>query len=191
MSLFLLRHGKTEANEKRLYCGSTDISLSPDGIAELKLLKATIDYPKIENYRVITSGMKRCEETLELLYGSIPHETMSELREMDFGGFEMRSYAQLKDDAEYIRWISGDNEANPTPGGESGNIMRRRVFAALDKINAGGRDVFIVTHGGVIAAVMERLFPNEEKNRYEWQPKFGRGYLITASGEEKTYAAVG
>ena len=28
MKIYLIRHGKTEANERRLYCGSTDIALS-------------------------------------------------------------------------------------------------------------------------------------------------------------------
>jgi len=35
MKLILIRHGKTEANEKHLYCGSTDIPLSDGGKAEL------------------------------------------------------------------------------------------------------------------------------------------------------------
>ena len=31
MSIYLIRHGKTEANEKHLYCGSTDLPLSEKG----------------------------------------------------------------------------------------------------------------------------------------------------------------
>jgi hypothetical protein len=39
-------------------------------------------------------------------------------------------------------------------------------------------DTCVITHGGVIASIMEYLFPNEGKNRYQWQPKPGRGYAI-------------
>ena len=39
MKLILLRHGITEANEKRLYCGATDIGLSETGKAALLLRK--------------------------------------------------------------------------------------------------------------------------------------------------------
>jgi alpha-ribazole phosphatase len=39
MTIYLIRHGKTEANEKHLYCGSTDLPLSNVGRAELKGLK--------------------------------------------------------------------------------------------------------------------------------------------------------
>lgn len=36
MKLYLIRHGKTEANERHLYCGSTDLPLSNAGIRELQ-----------------------------------------------------------------------------------------------------------------------------------------------------------
>ena len=39
-----------------------------------------------------------------------------------------------------------------------------------------------VTPGGVIAAIMARLFPQEGKNRYEWQPRPGHGYAVTPDG---------
>ena len=38
MTIYLIRHGKTEANEKHLYCGSTDLPLSEAGKAELQVL---------------------------------------------------------------------------------------------------------------------------------------------------------
>ena len=36
MTIYLIRHGKTEANEKHLYCGSTDLPLSEAGRGELQ-----------------------------------------------------------------------------------------------------------------------------------------------------------
>lgn len=36
MTIYLIRHGKTEANESHLYCGSTDLSLSVAGREELQ-----------------------------------------------------------------------------------------------------------------------------------------------------------
>ena len=35
MTIYLIRHGKTLANERKLYCGSTDLSLSEQGREEL------------------------------------------------------------------------------------------------------------------------------------------------------------
>ncbi|MBP3918367.1 MAG: histidine phosphatase family protein [Clostridia bacterium] len=178
MNLILIRHGKTEANERHLYCGATDLPLSERGKAELLEQKQTMKYPDVTGMCVLTSGMRRCEETLCLLYGNVPHDTVTAFREMDFGAFEMRAYSEMKDDPDYIAWITGDNEANVTPGGESGKIMTARVLAALDDLIADAKDTLLVTHGGVIAAIMAHLFPGEGKNRYEWQPKPGGGYVI-------------
>ena len=170
MTIYLIRHGKTEANEQHLYCGSTDLPLSDTGKAELKSLQYDI-----KNVRFITSGMKRTNETLQILFGDVPFDTDPRLREVDFGIFEMCSYEQLKDTPEYQQWLTGDNETNIPLYGESGVQMRGRVLEAFSEIK---EDTCIITHGGVIAAIMEHLFPEEKKNRYQWQPQNGRGYCI-------------
>jgi len=178
MKIMLIRHGRTEANEKHLYCGSTDIGLSEKGRSELDAVKEGKEFPDITGMRVLTSGKKRCEETLTALFGEVPHEADPDFSEMDFGAFEMRSYEEMKEDPQYIEWISGDNEANIAPGGESGNLMRERAVRGLARIIGDGRDTLLVTHGGVIAALMDHLFPAENRNRYEWQPACGEGYLV-------------
>lgn len=171
--IYLIRHGKTEANEKHLYCGSTDLSLSQAGRAELQRL-----HYGIKNAHFITSGMKRTEETLQILFGDVPHSRSNAFREVDFGSFEMHSYEELKNKPEYQAWISGDNEANIPPHGESGSQMKARVLTAFAEVSD---DTVIITHGGCIAAIMESLFPGEGKNRYEWQPKPGCGYMLSGN----------
>jgi len=56
MKIYLIRHGKTTANEKHLYCGSTDLPLSENGIKELRQIKYDIN---IKNTEFITSNMQR------------------------------------------------------------------------------------------------------------------------------------
>ena len=129
----------------------------------------------IQNVRFITSGMKRTNETLQLLFGDVAFAVDPRFREVDFGIFEMHSYEELKDTPDYQAWITGENEANVPPGGESGIQMKKRVLAAFSEIR---EDTCIITHGGCIAAIMEHLFPDEPKNRYEWQPAPGHGYGI-------------
>ncbi len=174
MTLLLIRHGKTLANEQHLYCGCTDLPLSELGRQEL----AGKHPEPPEHCRYISSGMARANETLELLFGAVSYEINPGFREVDFGKFELGSYGQLKNDPDYLAWITGDNMANTPPGGESGNAMTQRVLAAFGKIAADGRNAVIVTHGGVIAAIMEHLFPEEQKNRYQWQSANGGGYLL-------------
>ena len=170
MRIYLIRHGKTAANEQHLYCGSTDLPLSEAGREELQFLAYAIS-PE----RFVTSGMKRTNETLEILFGNVPYSVDSRFREVDFGDFEMKSYEMLKDDPAYQAWLTGDNEANTPPGGESGTQMTRRVLEAFSELPDG---TALVAHGGVIAAIMASLFPEEGKHRYQWQPRNGHGYEI-------------
>jgi alpha-ribazole phosphatase len=175
VKLHLIRHGKTEANEKRLYCGHTDIPLSEQGRMEIISLKETIMYPKADVY--ITSGLVRTSETMSLIYERGPDIVMNEFMEMNFGAFEMHSYEDLKDKPEYQYWI--DNiETAACPEGESRVTFEKRIFDGLDKLFKIKKDSFaVICHGGVIVSVMERFFPGQ-KNFYEWQPGFGRGYTI-------------
>ena len=176
MTIYLIRHGKTLANERRLYCGSTDLGLSEQGRGELK----TIHFD-ISNVRFRTSGMKRANETMELLFPGVPYEQDPRFREVDFGAFEMQSYEDLKDRPDYQIWLTGDNERNIPPGGESGEQMTERVLSAYRGLT---EDTCLVTHGGVIAAIMASLFPEEGRHRYQWQPQNGHGYRITEEGWE-------
>ena len=65
-TLYLIRHGKTEANLQHRYCGSTDLPLSEIGRRELSEL-----HYGIEDVRFVISGMRRTEETLKLLFGDV------------------------------------------------------------------------------------------------------------------------
>ena len=173
MTIFLIRHGRTLANEQHLYCGSTDLPLSRAG------REALANRPPIDvgTARFITSGMRRCNETLALLFGSVPYEVVRDFREIDFGAFEMKSYSELKDDPDFRRWCAGDNEANRCPGGESANEVTQRALAALAPILADGSDTLCVTHGGVIAGVLAHWFGG---NRFDWTPQPGCGYCVEA-----------
>ena len=146
--ILLLRHGRTKANEEHLYCGSTDWPLIQEGREQLSRKRGAYGTDWDSFY---TSGLIRTKETLELLFGE--QEAVIEvpdLREMDFGAFEGKSYEMLRDNPAYQEWISGDNERKICPGGESGEQMRERVLRAVDRIlqNDPAKRIVIVTHGG-------------------------------------------
>ena len=171
--IYLIRHGKTQANEKHLYCGSSDLPLSAKGEEALRQL-----HYSLPDVRFVTSGMKRTEQTLSLLFGDRPHKIEPAFREIDFGRFELHSYEELKNDEAYLEWISGDNHRNVPPGGESGEQMEQRVLAAFEALAKENLPTVLITHGGVIACIMASLFPEENKNRYQWQPEPGHGYAV-------------
>ena len=175
MIISLIRHGMTDANARRLYCGRTDLDLCEPGITELIILKNEIDYPAGEIYA--TSGLKRAVSTLRILYGPVLSVSIPELAEYNFGDFEMKSHDELQHEKRYADWI--DNEDIRCPNGESRTEFYQRIKTGFNKLKIISGTVVCVCHGGVIASLMDFLFPGQ-KNFYEWQPRFGRGYAISA-----------
>jgi len=181
MKAVFIRHGASVANEKRLYCGFTDAPLSEAGKEALYRLRSNIGYPTADIY--ITSGMKRTDETLKILYNRAPDLVIEEFREFNFGGFEMKSHDELLSAADYIQWLESGCET-ACPGGESREEFRSRLMGGLARVaRLDAKSAVIVCHGGVIAEIMAFLFPGEQRCFYEWQPDFGRGYSITFMAE--------
>ncbi len=106
MRIILIRHGLTRANEKHLYCGSSDLPLSEAGIKGINERAAKGIYPPPDGCELYTSGLLRAEQTFSLIYGAAVHKTDERLRELDFGDFELLTYDELKDKPAYIKWIS-------------------------------------------------------------------------------------
>lgn len=176
MKLTFLRHGITEGNVRRLYYGSTDLPLLPEGISALEALRLAGGYPRAG--RFYTSGMTRTEQTLLALYGAVPHEVLRDLREIDFGAFEMKTYEDLKEDPDFAAWCTGNNESNVCPGGESGAQVTARSLGAVQTLLERGEDAVIITHGGVIGGLMNTWFPTEN-SRYAYTPHPGTGFAVT------------
>ena len=178
MRLYLIRHGLTEANLRRLYYGATDLPLCEEGIQGILAAKARGLYPDRAGLKLYTSGLLRTEQTLSLIYGDVPHEALPAWAEMDFGAFEMKSYEELKNNPDYIRWIEDESGELACPGGETNNQALARFTAGLKLLRERNQDALVITHGGVIARLMGRLFPGEPRHFYQWQPRAGEGYRI-------------
>lgn len=170
MKIVLIRHGATPGNAERRYVGTTDESLSADGRAGL----CSRVYPSVE--QVFISPMKRCAETAALIYPSLDPVMVDDFRECNFGAFEYRSYAELKDVPAYQTWLSSGGTL-PFPGGESRAAFSRRCCEAFLKTlqTATAPSIAIVAHGGTLMAIMER-FAIPKKEYYDYQVGNGEGF---------------
>ena len=190
--LYLIRHGKTEANEKHLYCGKSDIHLSENGIRELNDIKNTIKYPECNN--LFTSGAKRANETLEILYPKKSYSEINEFWEYDFGDFEMKSYEMLKENKEYINWITDKDGQVLCPNGESKDQYSKRIKKAFNMFvekcyEENINSAVLVSHGGTIGTILE-VFYDSSKSFYEHQPSCGRGYALTIEKSDNKFKII-
>ena len=178
-TLYLIRHSLTEANALRLYGGSTDSPLTAEGREIAHKRRGAV--PLCDVY--VSSGMRRADETLRLMTGREADFALSGLREMDFGAFEMKSYEQLKDDPDYLRWIGDEAGEFRCPGGENMSTFKARALSAGETLlHMAQPAACVVCHGGVIVNLMQAWFPHIERNFYQWQPGPAGGYKITVNG---------
>ena len=52
-------------------------------------------YPEGEGAALYTSGMLRTEQTFEAIYGERPHGRIPDLREIEIGIFEMKTFDEV------------------------------------------------------------------------------------------------
>ncbi|MCL1912877.1 MAG: histidine phosphatase family protein [Eubacteriaceae bacterium] len=189
LAIQLIRHGLTQANIDRLYCGSTDIGLCLEGLEMLKQRTNSNIYHQTQVY--FTSGMARTNETLKALFGDVDYRIVTEMSECDFGIFEMKRHEELESSQEYQDWINDPTGDYQVPEGESQNYFRNRVLTGFNNIVAiAATEKFasctVVAHGGTIGVLALDMFPRpEDIHLYDTVPAHGGGYLVEISvGED-------
>lgn len=131
VDLTLIRHGQVQANIEKRYIGSTDMSLTVNGMKSLEKLNKAQIY-KTPDY-LFCSPMSRCKMTCDILFPDKIYTVIDEFHEMDFGSFEMKNYQELRDNAYYQRWIDS-NGTIAFPEGESRQEFVLRCMSGFDKM---------------------------------------------------------
>lgn len=152
MKMIFIRHGETAGNLSKSYIGRTDEPLCRQGIERLK----NKVYPDCST--VISSSMKRCIQTADIIYPDKKRIICPGLNECDFGSFEGKNYAVLKDDEVYQQWLVSGGTL-PFPGGESLEQFKERCASAFRRIVLEICDdtVAFTVHGGTIMAILSCL----------------------------------
>ncbi len=159
MMVYLVRHGESTYNQKRLFAGHTDVPLTEKGMDQARSLRAFFEGKAFDG--IYTSDLSRSVETCRLM---IDHEVDIEmdpgLREISFGIFEGQSYEMLSEKYPELvdRWAE-DPIAYQVPEGESLEEFYQRVTEAYETILARHRpddEVLITAHGGTIQVILSR-----------------------------------
>jgi alpha-ribazole phosphatase len=178
MKIFLLRHAKSVHNDANTWTGHIDADLSPGGIAEQVRLCSLFEYPDAEI--LLSSPLRRCTRSLEIIYGKRPYYAVPELIECALGSLEGKPYTNLDDDPNYLRWLAEPELS--FHGGESFGEFTRRSRAGFAKlvgslIEERVRSVVIMTHGNVMRAVLSG-FIDRSVPHGRWHIPNGGGYLF-------------
>lgn len=171
----IIRHGKTEYNERHCYIGITDGDLSCNGRNELMEKKGKDIYPSCQ--KLFTSPMKRAIQSVEIMYPDMDSIPVNQLKEMDFGSFEGKNYENLKDNIFYRKWIDESRGASKEELKETygelenpdmhGIVLPEAMTSYYDRVLSGFKEILlmakdceeisIVAHGGTIMAIASAL----------------------------------
>jgi broad specificity phosphatase PhoE len=149
----LIRHGTTEWNAAGLVQGSSDIPLNTQGFLEV----SSWALPSIfEKYRWLSSSLQRALQTAFILAG-YETEVDKRLVEMDWGSWEGRALADLKEEIGDLRaaWEAKGLDFRG-PNGESPRDVQNRMVSMLQEVATKGEPTIAVTHKGFIRAIYAR-----------------------------------
>lgn len=155
MYLYLVRHGESEGNAKRLFFGQTDYPLTQRG--QEQAWQAAEKLRAVVFDRCYASDLARAWDTAEIcLTGRfVMPERCPELREQHMGDLENKTWEEAQRMyggtlEEYLDdWYHID-----LPTVESPRDMTARVAACVDEIIRQGRDTLIVAHNGTLTILL-------------------------------------
>ncbi len=150
--IHLIRHEKTIANLNRKYIGWTDEPIFTSNRPFKLPIEAEIIYG---------SDLKRCEQTAQLYFPGVTYCPEKNLRELNFGDFEMKTYEDLKDNLNYRNWID-DPQLNTPPNGEPYAEFAKRVLTCFQQIISQNDEYTFIVHGGVIRFLLTVFGPMEK-----------------------------
>lgn len=178
--IHLIRHATTEGNLAGQYIGHTDLEATEEGLRQIDELKAEYGYPEVD--AVFSSPLKRCLQTAARIFPDKEPIVLEGLSEYDFGEFEGKTADELKDYEAFQTWLAGTHPETPLPFGESQIGFNTRICETFVKIihgilQSGVKSTAVVTHGGVIMALMA-AFAMPEAPMHEWLTPNACGYTL-------------
>ena len=163
-TIYLLRHGESEANVRRVFSnGKLDLPLTELGRHQAACAGRWLKDKGITH--VYSAPLLRAQQTAAILaeqLGLDQPTVLEDLDEVRVGDLDTRddSEAWAHYDVVFGAWLNGDDDSR-FPGGESFAVARHRYAAALSQIAEAHPNGTVVaaTHGGIQLTVLPRLCP--------------------------------
>ena len=155
MDIYLLRHGETDWNKKRLLQGHTDIPLNENGRKQMRETARKLGDLGVKMDVILSSPLHRARESAEIAAGRLGYpiediilEPM--LTERGFGAGEGLTMAERE-----LKFPNHDY-----PGMECQTELIRRAGEAFAKIVdtcPDAENILLVAHGAVLFALLEAV----------------------------------
>jgi broad specificity phosphatase PhoE len=155
--ILIVRHGLTEFNSTRKFCGITDIDMSPLGYKQIEKVRDRLAKQKID--AVFSSDLKRARISAEIITQgrNLEIKTVPELREMNYGQCETLTWDEISKDYPAVTGDMVKRSLNLNfPEGESLSDLGSRInkFAEVLKQYPAEQTILVVGHSGPLGALI-------------------------------------
>lgn len=159
--LYLVRHGETDWNRVRRIQGTTDIPLNDTG--RMQAWETGRLLSRRTWHGIVSSPLARAAETARIIAAEVglpAPETLDAIVERNYGEAEGLTGGELQ-----TRFPKG----TPVAGRESRDAVADRVLPALIDLAEQnlGRSIIVVSHGGVIRALLKGVGPDHGPHHTE------------------------
>ena len=156
-TLYLVRHGETDWNARKLIQGHKDIPLNEKGRVQAK--KLADELKGIDFDKIYSSDLKRASQTAEIIAQerNLKVITSSNLRERDFGIFVGRTFVGEKNLIKLIKTLQKSIKEDSRI--ENDKNLLKRFAGYIKKISKNnlGKIILVATHAGTIRALLVSL----------------------------------
>ena len=185
MELYLVRHGQSEGNIKKVNEGWGDGALTELGRRQAERVGHRFSTVAVD--RIISSDLQRAKQTADAIAAHHPNATftMNEgLREWNLGTHEGSPYGTI-----FKEMDAGPHGRldHPIANGETIREFKERVHRTVDSIIRAHPDetVVIVTHGGFVLNALVHLLELPDERFAEFDPE-NTGVAYLTAGDEVT-----
>lgn len=160
-TIYIIRHGETDNNKKRVLQGRSNLPLNEAGIKQADKVKDYFAEKGIQFDKVYSSPLIRAIKTAQIITGKELDDFILDdhLLEMDYGPYEGCS---LLDPPQEIIEFFSDFVNNPAPEGMENlsDVVARmgRFVESLKK--EGDQTILISTHAIAMKGILEHLTPD-------------------------------
>ena len=149
-TIYIMRHGRTDMNDKKLIVGSIDDPINETGRSQAA---AATSYFNEGINRIVSSPLSRAKETAKIVGSAlnVGVEVDSRLRERCVGGY-------YEGKPEFPGMLEKFlEEEMPTPGAEPLSAFRERVFDALRSATDQPTKILLVTHALPLLVMLGKI----------------------------------
>jgi alpha-ribazole phosphatase len=169
MRLTLVRHTSLQIAPGVCY-GQTDVDVAASFMQEASLTKHKLNGAQFD--AIFSSPLQRCVKLSQVLASEqVLHD--ERLKELHFGDWEMRAWDDIPRDA-FDHWAQNYAELAP-PNGETFSQLQQRGIAFVEDIlqkHPQGH-VLVVTHGGMIRAMLAHVLNMQLKGLFRFNIDYG------------------